>query len=372
MMKIFDVIIIGGGLAGLTSSIDLSSSGLEVLVIEKDEYPKHKVCGEYVSNEVLPYLKRLGIDIENTTADQIQRLVLSNINGNTVKVDLPLGGFGMSRYALDNLLYEKAKSNGVQFKFETVTEVVFENEQFRIKTNEQEFYSELVIGSFGKRSSLDKKLNRDFIQHKTPWIGIKAHYQSDDFPCGEVQLHNFEGGYCGLSKTETGAVNFCYLAHYDSFKKQGSVEDFNRNILAQNPELKSFLENSDLLFDKHLAISQVSFQNKNAVENHILMAGDSAGLIHPLCGNGMAMAIHSAKLVSEQIKSFKQHQNRNQLEENYTKIWNNTFRKRLNFGSIFQKILLKPKLTNIGMSIVSKSPFLLKKMIQQTHGKPIS
>lgn len=371
-MKIYDVIIIGGGLAGLTSALDLSLAGFKVLVLEKDDYPKHKVCGEYVSNEVLPYLKRLGIDIKNTKADQIHRLILSNRFGNSVNVDLPLGGFGMSRYALDELLYQTAKSKGATFEFETVTDVAFENNQFCVQTNLNQYYSELAIGSFGKRSTLDKKMKRDFIQQKTPWIGIKAHYQSDIFPNGEVQLHNFEGGYCGLSKTETGAVNLCYLAHYDSFKKEGSVENFNKNSLAKNPVLKSFLDNSRLLFDRHLAISQVSFQNKNPVENHILMAGDAAGLIHPLCGNGMAMAIHAAKLVSEEIKAFRHHQNRNQLEKNYTSTWKKTFRKRLIFGSVFQNILLQPKFTNIGMSIVSKSPFILKKMIQQTHGKPIS
>jgi len=189
----------------------------------------------------------------------------------------------------------------------------------------------------------------------------KAHYTSSDFPEGLVQLHNFEGGYCGLSKTETGSVNFCYLAHYDTFKKAKSIEDFNQKILSQNPYLKSFLENSEMDFEKHLAISQVSFQNKKAVEQHMLMAGDSAGLIHPLCGNGMAMAIHSAKLVSNEIKSYFEHKDRDKLEANYSRIWKKTFQKRLIFGSIFQKILLQPQLTRYGMWMVLKSPFLLKK-----------
>jgi len=371
-MKMYDVIIVGGGLAGLTTAIDLSSSGLEVLLIEKDKYPKHKVCGEYVSNEVLPYLERLGVNIESTLADQIQRLVLSNASGSSVKVSLPLSGFGISRYALDELLYRTAISQGVTFKFETVAEIDFKDDRFLVKTNTNNYYSELSIGSYGKRSNLDKHLNRTFIQQKTPWIGIKAHYNSKHFPKGEVHLHNFDGGYCGLSKTETGAVNFCYLAHYNSFKTTKSISEFNKKYLARNPFLSSFLDTSELLFDKHLAISQVSFQNKNTVENHMLMTGDSAGLIHPLCGNGMAMAIHSAKLVSEEVKRYKSHKNRNQLEENYTQIWKKTFRKRLIFGSVFQKILLRQKLSNIGMSVVSRSPFLLQKMIQQTHGKPIS
>ncbi len=371
-MKVYDVIIVGGGLAGLTSAIDLSSSGVEVLVIEKSTYPRHKVCGEYVSNEVLPYLDRLGVDIQKSNPDQIHQLVLSERRGVSVKVNLPLGGFGISRYALDALLYEKAIANGVKFIFEAVKSVDFEEEQFKVVTTKQELHSVLVIGSFGKRSNLDKQMGRAFMSQKTPWIGIKAHYDGADFPLGEVHLHNFEGGYCGLSKTETGAVNFCYLAHYDSFNKEESIEAFNQNVLSKNPRLKHFLNHSKLLFDKHLAISQVSFQNKKAVENHVLMAGDSAGLIHPLCGNGMAMAIHSAKLLSNQIKDFSKHQDRNLLESAYTRHWNSTFQKRLKFGALFQKVLLQPKLNHLGMRVISKSPYLLKKMIEQTHGQPIS
>ena len=77
----FDVIIIGGGLAGLTNAIHLSKFNRQVLLIEKDSYPKHKVCGEYISNEVLPYLNSLGIDPINEGAKQITEVqVLSLIH----------------------------------------------------------------------------------------------------------------------------------------------------------------------------------------------------------------------------------------------------------------------------------------------------
>ena len=104
----------------------------------------------------------------------------------------------------------------------------------------------------------------------------------------------------------------------------------------------------------------------------MLMLGDAAGLIHPLCGNGMAMAIHSAKMASEEILNYFQHQNRSDLEANYQKQWQNQFLQRMQMGRLFQRILLHPKLTNFGLNIVSKSPIVLKKIIQQTHGKPIT
>ena len=113
----FDVIIVGGGLAGLTSAIHLSSRKKRVLLIEKNEYPKHKVCGEYISNEVLPYLNSLGINPISEGAKQITKVHISTTKSNLIKGELPLGGFGMSRYFLDNLLVKKAHLNGVQILF---------------------------------------------------------------------------------------------------------------------------------------------------------------------------------------------------------------------------------------------------------------
>ena len=109
----FDVIIVGGGLAGLTSAIHLSKLKKKVLLIEKNNYQNHKVCGEYISNEVLLYLNSLGIDPIKNGAKQISKVQISTIKSNLIKGELPLGGFGMSRYFLDNLLLRKAQVNGV-------------------------------------------------------------------------------------------------------------------------------------------------------------------------------------------------------------------------------------------------------------------
>ncbi|MFN2261794.1 MAG: NAD(P)/FAD-dependent oxidoreductase [Psychroflexus sp.] len=371
-MKMYDVIIIGGGLAGLTAGIHLAKHNCEVLLIEKSNFPRHKVCGEYVSNEILPYLNSLGLNIKSIHPKSINQLLLSNRNGSSVTSKLPLGGLGISRFALDNFLYENAKFSGVEFVFETVLESHFHSDYFEVLTRSNTYKSKIVLGAFGKRSNLDKQFEREFIQKNSPWIGIKAHYKNEKFPENLVALHNFEGGYCGLSKTETNAINFCYLAKYSSFKTEKNIEDFNQNILRKNPFLDEFLDTSELIFEKHLAISQISFHKKKPIENHVLMLGDSAGLIHPLCGNGMAMAIHSAKIASEEILAYFKHRNRSDLETNYKNAWQKQFNKRLQMGRIFQRILLHPKLTNFGINLVSKSPILLQKMIQQTHGKPIS
>jgi len=368
-----DVIIIGGGLAGLTSAIHLSKSGLKVILIEKNEFPKHKVCGEYISNEVLPYFESLGLKISDLKPSNIDKLEFSNTNGKVISNKLPLGGFGISRYFLDNYLFEKAKEKGCQIIQDSVIDIQFIENQFHISTsNNLKFKSKIAIGAFGKRSNIDQKLNRNFIQKKSPWLAVKAHY-SGIFEDNLVGLHNFEGGYCGVSKVEKDIINICYLVDYESFKNHKNIEEFQSEVIYKNPNLKSIFESSTLLFDKPLTISQICFEKKATVENHILMIGDTAGLIHPLCGNGMAMAIHSAKIASELIIDFLNNtiNSRKELEDKYIQQWNTNFKSRLAMGRYLSKIIQNEKLASILMQLLVIFPFILSIIIRKTHGKPI-
>ena len=175
----WDVIVIGGGLAGLTTALHLAVNNFSVCLVEKNKYPNHKVCGEYVSNEVLPYLKSLGIDPISVGAKQISKFEITDTMGNPIKTTLPLGGFGISRYTFDNLLFEALK-NKTDIFFETVEKVIFEENQFQITTqNKTVLFADFVVGAFGKRSNIDAFLNRKFMQKNSPWLGIKAHYDYD-------------------------------------------------------------------------------------------------------------------------------------------------------------------------------------------------
>ncbi len=370
----FEVIIVGGGLAGLTAAIHLSLQGRSVCLFEKEVYPHHKVCGEYISNEIIPYLEQLGVSLAENGAKTINTLELSTVKGNSVRLTLPLGGKGISRYALDHLLYERAKGLGVTFNFQAVRSVAYEEGLFQLSGTDQTRYTaQAVIGAYGKRDLLDKQLERAFIQKKSTWLGVKCHYSYDDFPEDEVALHNFDGGYGGLSKTESNAVNFCYLASYDTFKQYKNIDQFNEKVVSKNPFLGAFLEKARPVFDAPMTIAQISFDNKEVVEDHLLMCGDAAGLIHPLCGNGMAMAIHSAKIASELLVRYFQEDDfgRHQLEQDYLRQWNAAFAHRLRTGKYLQALLLNESFSRIAMSTMAKSSWLLQKLIAQTHGKPI-
>lgn len=366
-----DVIIIGGGLAGLTSAIHLAKGGYSVLLIEKNSYPKHKVCGEYVSNEVLPYLEHLGFNPYKLGAKKISEFELTTHNNKKISAKLPLGGFGMSRYELDFQLYQLALKNGVEVLQDGVTNVEFRNDSFQVETKSNgSFISKITIGAFGKRSNLDIAFNREFIKKKSPYLGVKIHV-SGEFPEERVALHNFKGGYCGVSKVENNHINLCYITDFKAFKKYKDIEAFQRDVLFKNEALKAIFSNSKPEFDKPLSISQISFETKKPVENHIIMCGDTAGMIHPLCGNGMGMAIRSSQLASELIIDYLEgkFRSRKELEQRYTKIWNTTFNLRLKVGHsiayLFRQDWLAPKL----LFLLSVFPFLIPLIIKMTHGK---
>ena len=367
-----DVIVIGGGLAGLTSAIHLSNKGLSVIVIERQSYPKHKVCGEYISKEVLPYFEYLGIDISGLGIAHINRFRFSSRGGKTVDTLLPLGGISISRYTIDHFLAQNATSSGSTIITEKVENIIFDKDIFKVHTTQQTYTSTIVIGAYGKRSNLDQALKRNFIFTKTPWVAAKAHYRGN-FPDDLVGLYHFKGGYCGVSKVENDAINICYIFDQQSLSKYKNIEEHLRNVLYNNPRLREIFDSCEMIFPRALSISQISFEKKERVENHILMIGDSAGLIHPLCGNGMAMAIHSAKIVSENVIEFMKGKikTRKELENKHKYDWEKTFMYRIKFTGIMNYLFYSNLLSNLVFSIVAKSPWLLRQIIKNTHGKPI-
>ena len=215
-------------------------------------------------------------------------------------------------------------------------------------------------------------MNRDFIKKKSPFLAVKTHAKGN-FPSDVVALHNFKGGYCGVSKVEDDSLNLCYIVNYDSFKKHKDINDFQKQVVFKNTYLKDIFDQSMPIFKTPLTISQISFSAKSAIEQHILMCGDTAGMIHPLCGNGMSMAIRSAQMVSELIVRYylKEIKSREELEKAYLTAWNKEFKLRLKAGRIISSLFNQEKLAEVMMWLVKLFPGLLPRIIQLTHGKPM-
>jgi menaquinone-9 beta-reductase len=377
MPEQYDVVIVGGGLAGLVAANILSRKNTNVLLIEKNNYPFHKVCGEYISNEVVPFLSSLGLNIESLNVSRINELYISTPGRNSLKVNLDLGGFGVSRFNLDNSLYQSALNNNAKIiTGKKVQDISFAENEFTVLLNDsREIKSKIVIGSYGKREILDKALGRDFIKKHTGYMAVKYHIRSK-YPVNRIGLYLFKDGYCGLVKIEEDKYCLCYLTKRSNMKGYKTIQEMEEKVLYKNPLLRDVFRDSEFIYDKPEVINEISFARKNSVEDHVLMCGDTAGLITPLCGNGMSMAIRSAAIACEEISKSGildihviTEKKRAEMERNYKNAWSAEFSNRLLAGKMIQEIFNQSLFANLSLGILKKTPSLSRWLIRQTHGK---
>lgn len=368
------IIVVGGGICGLLTATQLVRANIPCILIEKKKYPFHRVCGEYISNETKPFLERLNLFPKHLDLPEISRFQLSSIKGNSKTLPLELGGFGISRYAFDNFLYQEALRTGVDFLLEEeVEQIVFTDNSFSVNTNKRKLEADFVVGCHGKRSRIDVQMHRNFITKRSPYVGIKHHVKVDH-PRDLIALHNFPGGYCGISRVEGDVTNLCYLTHRDNLRRYKNIREMEEAVLCKNPLLRKIFESALFIFDRPETINEISFETKCAVDQHVLMGGDAAGMITPLCGNGMSIAMHTSKLISNVLSDeFNTRQwKRERIEEKYTHAWNKMFSGRLWFGRQVQRLFGNEMASNLAVRLILSVRPLANSIIRNTHGEPFS
>jgi flavin-dependent dehydrogenase len=370
---LYDTAIVGGGLAGLSLAIQLSRRGHHVLLMEKETYPFHKVCGEYISMESWDFLLQLGLPLDEWNLPRISQVTISAPNGLSITETLPLGGFGISRFKLDAALAALAKKSGTTVLENTkVTDISYQNGIFSIISSAGMFRAQTACAGYGKRSNLDVKWKRSFLSstRNKNYVGVKYHVRAA-FPAHQIGLHNFRGGYCGISKIEDDRYCLCYLTESGNLKKSGqSITEMENRILRQNPKLREVLDQVEHLYQHPLTISQISFAKKTQVENHILCLGDAAGMITPLCGNGMSMALHASKIAAVCLDGFLTKAcDRQQLETEYQQAWQKNFAARLKTGRFLQDFFGRPFWSTLLLLLLKPFPGLIRSLIRKTHGE---
>ena len=369
----YQVAIIGGGLGGLTLAVQLADSGYSCILFEKNSYPFHRVCGEYISMESWNFLERLGIELSTQNLPKIHHLKVSSPSGKILESALELGGFGVSRYLLDDQLQQLAKQKGVCIvEGCKVHAVDFTGEAFMIQSSKGAYHADIAVGAWGKQSNMDggRKLPGTFNKKKKNYVGIKYHVKLN-FPADQIELHNFKDGYCGISRVEGDTCCMCYLTGAQTLKKyNGNIRQMEMEILMQNPRLKKYFSEAAFLFEEPLAISQIRIGYKGAVDNNLLMLGDAAGNIAPLSGNGMSMAMRSSAHLFVLLDGFlKGKMTRADLNKSYEKFWKQQFKSRIQISGVLQRLLKNKRLTDVTIGVLNRLPALKRAVVRSTHGE---
>lgn len=366
-----DVIIIGGGIAGLALSIDLAEKGHSIAVIEKGNYPRHKVCGEYVSMESRRYLQKLCPELENINTPFIKIFCLSSTGKAKFNIQLQQGGFGISRFLLEELLFKRAQKIGVIFYLNTkARNIIFNKNEnyYSVEAGGYTLTAKLICNSTGRKSNFPEA---DKIKNNANYVGVKYHVKLER-DSSLIEIHNFPGGYCGISNIEEGKSCLCYIINSEQIKSSGnSIVNTEKNILSKNLNLRKIFNDAEFLFESPVTVSGIDFKVKKTVQDKIFYLGDSAGSIAPVTGNGMSMALRSAHALAISLDYYlKAGISKKQLEEQYSIFWKKEFAGRVKLSRYFQKLSEYPVLTKTAISIFNVFPSLADLTIKQTCGKP--
>ena len=371
----FECAVIGGGLAGLCLAIQLADWGISVVVFEKNRYPFHKVCGEYISMESWDFLESLGLLLSDLHLPVIQNLGISSDRGFVLNHRLQMGGFGISRYSLDHYLFEIALKKGVQVMENCrVQDVQQDGEKaYHVITSLGVFRADVVCGSYGKYTPqfIQLRENENTPNNALNYIGVKYHIKTE-FPADRIELHNFRDGYCGISQVDQDWNCLCYLTTSRNLLENGKdVRLMEENVLYQNPFLKRYFTQSEFVSRQPLMISNVHFRRRQTDSGGIFLLGDAAGSITPLCGNGMSMGMRASQtLAKELVRFFEKKQSREVALKNYHLGWNAAFGTRIKAGYHLQKLFGKSRTTDFALRALHRMPAVTNHLVALTHGEP--
>lgn len=359
-----DVAVVGAGPAGSTLAAMLAGAGTSVALIDRDEFPRDKLCGEFLSWDALPIVARLGVDLDRAGASRIERC---RVVGRTrvCEFAFPEPARGISRFRFDDLLFRAALARGAQ-PFAPSTAVSLSDRDVVVTRGggEVRIRARVVAGAWGRWGRFDARLGRSFARGRSPRsFGFKRHYRSPDEDRAAIELYSFDGGYLGVNRIEEGRTTICGLVdgrrlHHHRGRWPAFIE-----TLRSAPHLDRLFARHEPAQEEFLSSEPVVFRPREAVERGIIMVGDASGIIDPLAGNGMAMAMQSAVLAAPYIARILDAPDRRAtIEREYSAAHRNWFGRRIAWSRRAALLLSHPFAIEAALTLArpSAGAFLLR------------
>jgi menaquinone-9 beta-reductase len=289
----FDLIVAGAGPAGSACAITAARAGLRVLLLDKDRFPRHKVCGEFVSAESLHLLRSLLGDHHRHDFATRPEVPAARIflDGKSISLPVTPPARSIPRFDLDAALLASARGYGVCVEEGAAVRQVSRNGTFTVRTAETASAGRTVVNATGRWS----QLTQYDVAAKEKWIGLKAHFR-ETTPANSVDLYFFSGGYCGVTPVDAQTVNACAMVRSGIAR---SLEE----VFAAHPELWQRSRNWEPVFPA-VTTSPLYFRKPETCDQGMLLAGDSAGFIDPFAGDGISLALHGGALAAESLLPF--------------------------------------------------------------------
>jgi flavin-dependent dehydrogenase len=308
----YDLIVIGGGPAGAAAAITSARQGKRVLLLERGKYPRHKVCGEFVSAESLEILRILlsGTPFVDSRWEQLTHIRRGRLFVDGALLESPIDppAASIARIDLDAALWEAAVHAGVDARQQQAVLNIANSSGFLVSTDTKEFESRSVIDASGRWSNLSAARTLPAKQNGKRWVGFKAHF-AELAVTDSVDLYFFEGGYCGVQPLAItlngGQINACAMVKSD-------VASSLPQVLSCHPALQERSRGWRQV-SQVVSTAPLIFTTPNPQRDRILLAGDAAGFVDPFVGDGISLALRSGVMAAAALQRYLEE--RESLEE---------------------------------------------------------
>jgi len=374
----FDIVIIGAGPAGCACAYMLSGKGLKVVLIEKDCFPRDKICGDALSADVVNQFFRMDAALAEKFIQTSPKQASNGVRffaPNTQFVDVDFtnpkhkeaAGFVMKRLEFDHFFAEQIKqlSDISFFENETVKDVRLEDGHVLIATQNHHFTTKMVVGADGANSIVNRKLANHQIDKKHHSVGLRQYYQNVEGMTenGHIELHFYKEilpGYFWIFPLPEGKANvgLGMLSSTVSKNKINLKKEFE-TLLTKHPNIKDRFKNATPLENIKGFGLPLGSKKKKLSGNHFILLGDAASLIDPFTGEGIGNAIRSGRIAATHLESaFQKNLFNAQFNKSYdTKIYKATWQE-LRVSASLQKLLRFPWLFNFVIKKAKKNQSL--------------
>jgi len=302
----FDLIVIGGGPAGCAVAITAARHGVKVLLLERGHFPRHKVCGEFVSSESLELLQNLLAPNHHQLIARAPRIARSSIflDGAELDAKIAPAAASITRFDLDSALWQSAIVTGVDARGDCQVQAVEGTGPFKVVGGGSAVEGRAVINATGRWSNLTSPATRCCASNsKDHWIGIKAHFrEASPSASPSVDLYFFEGGYCGvqpITNPQNGfgtVVNACAMV-------QAEAATSLQEVFCAHPALRERSSRWTPLIDP-VTTSPLVFHPPELVHRGMLQAGDTATFVDPFIGDGISLALRGSAMAANCLVPF--------------------------------------------------------------------
>ncbi len=290
----FDLAVIGGGPAGTSAAITAARAGARVVLFEARSFPRHKVCGEFVSAESLDVLSEL----LGVAADELigcaPRLERARLFFRTRMIDAPVEppGVSITRYDLDAVLWRAAEAAGVVTQANTEVTAIRGDGTFAISAGAGRYSAKAVVIAAGRWS----QFTPDRVVPPGPkWIGVKCHFRENS-PSLSTDLYFFDHGYCGVQPVAPDRVNACAMVRSDCATSLSEVFGLHPGLAERASSWEPVMS--------PVSTAPLIYRTPQPRRESIFFAGDAAAFIDPFVGDGISIALRSGRVAARILGSF--------------------------------------------------------------------